>query len=219
MLRVDRDGNAAPGNNAPEGFDPRIYTYGHRNIQGIAFRPSDGTPVVAEHGPWHTDEITVLVNGGNAGWDPRPNMAGRGDCPDNYCGYMPTQMEGMAPRKRGKFMPMTDTKTYPDAMLPATNNGHLSQGTSSATYLTGKQWGAWDGSLAVGIMGIGFGGTPVGQRIDVVTLSEDGMSAEVTSMALPMAAGRFRSVVQAPDGSLYASVDEGSIYRLTPSPR
>ena len=220
VLRVDRDGNAAPDNNPPAGYDPRIYTYGHRNIQGIAFRPSDGTPVVAEHGPWHTDEITVLTNGGNAGWDPRPNMAGRGDCPDNYCGYMPNQMEGVEPMERAKYMPMTDTKTYPDAMLPATNNNQLSQGTSSAAYLMGKQWGAWDGSLAVGIMGIGFGGTPVGQRIDVVTLSEDGLSAkDVTAMSLPMAAGRFRSVVQGPDGSLYTSVDEGSIYRLTPSPK
>ncbi|MEM9782519.1 MAG: PQQ-dependent sugar dehydrogenase, partial [Pseudomonadota bacterium] len=89
VLRIDRDGNAIADNDPPEGFDPRIYTYGHRNVQGIAFRPGDGTPVVAEHGPWHSDEITVLVNGGNGGWDPRPNVGGRGDCPDDYCGYMP----------------------------------------------------------------------------------------------------------------------------------
>ena len=54
----------------------------------------------------------------------------------------------------------------PDAMPPAWNNNGLSQGTSSAAYLTGKQWGAWNGRLAVGIMGIGFGGTAVGMRID-----------------------------------------------------
>ena len=29
-------------------------------------------------------EITGLVNSGNGGWDPRPNVAGRGDCPDKY---------------------------------------------------------------------------------------------------------------------------------------
>ncbi len=60
VLRVDRDGNAAPGNTPPQGFDARTYTYGHRNVQGIAFRPGDNQPVVAEHGPWHSDEITVL---------------------------------------------------------------------------------------------------------------------------------------------------------------
>ncbi|MEM8876574.1 MAG: PQQ-dependent sugar dehydrogenase [Pseudomonadota bacterium] len=218
VLRMDRDGNAIDGNSPPDGFDARIYTYGHRNVQGIAFRPGDGTPVVAEHGPWHSDEITVLKNGGNAGWDPRPNMAGRGDCPDNYCGYMPNQMDGMDPAERVKFMPMTDTATYPDAMPPAWNNNGLSQGTSSAAFLTGDQWKAWNGRMAVGIMGIGFGGTAVGMRIDVIDLGDDGMSVkDVTSMSLPMAAGRFRSVVLGPDGNLYAAVDGGDIYQLSPN--
>ncbi len=218
VLRIDRDGKAVAGNNPPAGFDKRIYTYGHRNVQGIAFRPGDGTPVVAEHGPWHSDEITVLVNGGNGGWDPRPNRAGRGDCPDNYCGYMPNQLKGMDPAERVKFMPMTDKASYPDAMPPAWNNNGLSQGTSSAAFLTGKQWGDWDGRLVVGIMGIGFGGTPVGMRIDVIDLAKDGKSVkDVTTMSLPMAAGRFRSVVLGPDGNLYAAVDQGDIYRLTPN--
>ena len=216
VLRIDRDGKAADGNKAPEGFDARIYTYGHRNPQGIAFRPGTNQPVTAEHGPWHTDEITALVNGGNAGWDPRPNEAGRGDCPDNYCGYMPNQMEGVDPKERSKFMYMTDTKAYPDAMKSAWNNNQLSQGTSSAAFLDGDQWGDWDGRMVVGVMGIGFGGTPVGQRIDVVKLSDDGMTAEVETLPFPSAAGRFRSVVQGPDGSLYAAVDEGVIHKLTP---
>ena len=67
VLRIDGDGNAHPDNNPPEGFDKRIYTYGHRNVQGIDFRPSDGKAFTAEHGPWHNDEITALVNGGHAG--------------------------------------------------------------------------------------------------------------------------------------------------------
>ena len=218
ILRVDGDGAAAPDNNALEGFDPRVYTYGHRNVQGIAFHPDTGQPIVAEHGPWHSDEITVLVPGGNAGWDPRPGMAGREECPDNYCGYMPNQLDGMDPFARAAFMPMTDVATYPDAMPAIWNNHGLSQGTSSAAFLTGDQWGSWDGHMVVGVMGIGFGGTPIGQRIDVIELSEDGQSVvDVTEMTLPMAAGRFRSLVQGPDGSLYAAVDEGEIHRMTPN--
>jgi aldose sugar dehydrogenase len=217
VLRIDRDGNAADGNEAPEGFDPRIFTYGHRNVQGIAFRPGTDQPVVAEHGPWHSDEITALVAGGNGGWDPRPNMAGREDCPDDYCGYSPNQEEGMDPAERAAYMPMTDTETYPDAMMPAWNNNGLSQGSGSAAFLTGEQWGDWDGRLVVGIMGIGFGGTPAGQRIDVIDLAEDGLSAEVIEMPLPMPAGRFRSVVQGPDGNLYTSTDEGEIHQITPN--
>ncbi len=217
VLRIDTDGNAAPGNTPPDGFDPRTYTYGHRNVQGIAFHPTSNTPIVAEHGPWHSDEITVLVNGGNAGWDPRPNMAGRGDCPGDYCGYSPNQMEGMDRYERAAFMPMTDFATYPDAMPPIWDNNGWSQGTSSAAFLVGDQWGEWDGAMVVGIMGIGFGGTPIGQRIDVVELDEDGTSVvDVTEMTLPMETGRFRSVVLGPDGSLYAAVDEGTIHKMTP---
>jgi glucose/arabinose dehydrogenase len=128
VLRIDRDGKAAPGNNPPQGFDPRVFTYGHRNPQGICFRPGTNQPFTAENGPWHSDEVTALVAGGNAGWDPRPNRAGRGDCPDNYCGYSPNQMGAMDPKERAAFMPMTDLKTYPNAMKPAWNNEGLSQG-------------------------------------------------------------------------------------------
>ena len=217
VLRIDTDGKAASGNNPPKGFDPRIYTYGHRNVQGIAFHPGTDTPIIAEHGPWHSDEITVLSNGGNGGWDPRPNMAGRGDCPDDYCGYTPNQMTGMNRFQRAAFMPMTDFKTYPDAMPPIWNNNGWSQGLSSAAFLKGDQWGQWDGALAIGFMGIGFGGTPIGQRIDVLQLSADGTSlVAINTMTLPMDAGRFRSLVLGPDGSLYTAMDEGMIVKLTP---
>lgn len=216
VLRMDTDGNAAPENTPPEGFDTRTYTYGHRNVQGIAFHPETNTPITAEHGPWHSDEITVLVNGGNAGWDPRPNMAGRGDCPDDYCGYSPNQMDGMNRYERAAFMPMTDFATYPDAMPPVWDNNGWSQGTSSAAFLVGDQWGEWDGAMVVGVMGIGFGGTPLGQRIDVIEFDGDMAVTDVTELTLPMDSGRFRSVVLGPDGSLYTAIDEGMIHKLTP---
>lgn len=217
VIRIDTDGNAHPDNDPPEGFDKRIYTYGHRNVQGIAFHPETGAAIAAEHGPWHSDEITILQNGGNGGWDPRPNMAGRGDCPDNYCGYSPNQEEGMNRFQRAAWMPMTDFATYPDAMPPIWDNNGWSQGTSSAAFLEGEAWGDWNGAMVVGIMGIGFGGTPIGQRIDVIQFNEDNTDVEdVTEMTLPMEPGRFRSVVMGPDGSLYTAIDEGTIYKLTP---
>lgn len=219
IIRVDTDGTAAPENNPPEGFDPRTYTYGHRNVQGITFHPETGQPIIAEHGPWHSDEITPLTNGGNGGWDPRDNMAGRGDCPDGYCGYMPNQDEGMNRYERAAYMPMTDFETYPDAMEPIWQNNGWSQGTATAEFLSGEGWGEWDGAMVVGLLGIGFGGTPIGQRIDVIELrNEDGkLSVEdVTELTLPIESARFRSLVLGPDGSLYTAVDEGDIYKLTP---
>jgi glucose/arabinose dehydrogenase len=216
VLRIDRDGKAAPNNGAPAGFDRRIYTYGHRNPQGLAFRPGTHQPFTAENGPWHSDEVTALRPGGNAGWDPRPNMAGRGACPAGYCGYSPNQMGPMDPKERAAYMPMTDLKTYPDAMRPAWNNDGLSQGMFSATFLSGPQWKGWDGRMIVGFAGIGMHGTPVGNRLDLLAIAADGLSATRTTVKLPMPAARFRSLVQGPDGNLYVAIDEGTIYRLTP---
>jgi len=217
VLRIDRDGKAAPGNSQPQGFDPRIFTYGHRNPQGICFRPGNNKPYTAENGPWHSDEVTELVAGGNAGWDPRPNQAGRNDCPDGYCGYMPNQMGAVDPAERAAFMPMTDTKLYPDAMKPAWTNEGLSQGMSSCTFLNGSQWKDWNGRMVVGMMGVGVFGTPVGNRLDVLNITADGSSATRTTVSLPMPAGRFRSVEQGPDGNLFVATDQGDIYQMKPN--
>ena len=67
VLRVDRNGNAAPGN--PGGN--KWFSKGHRNVQGIAFRSSDNLGVSAEHGPSRDDEVNLLV-AGNFGWNPVP---------------------------------------------------------------------------------------------------------------------------------------------------
>lgn len=214
VLRIDGDGNAHPDNNPPAGFDKRIYTYGHRNVQGIDFRPSDGKAFTAEHGPWHNDEITALVNGGNAGWDPAEKRAGRGECPDKYCGYEPNQKDSMNPAVRAAYTPMSDTR-FDDLMPPSWNNNGYSQGTGSAAFLKGDNWGIYEGRLAVGIMGIGFSGTPAGQRIDMISLTPSGLGINgIVRMPLGFA-DRFRGLVMGPDNALYVSVDSGKIYKVT----
>jgi glucose/arabinose dehydrogenase len=217
VLRVDRDGKAAAGNNPPAGFDKRIFAYGFRNPQGIAFRPGTNEPFISENGPWHTDEVTKLVNGGNGGWDPRPNVGGRGDCPDNYCGYSPNQMGAMPPKDRSAFMPMTDLKTYPNAMKPAWTNNGLSQGMCGSVWLVGKHWKQWEGRLAVGYAGIGIHGTPTGNRIDILEISKDGLSSKREELSWPTFAGRFRHVSLGPDNMLYVADEaSGMIYRVRP---
>ncbi len=217
ILRVDRDGKAAPGNKPPAGFDPRIFTYGHRNPQGISFRPGTNEPYASENGPWHSDEVTKLENGGNGGWDPRPNMAGRKDCPDDYCGYSPNQMGAMPPKERAAFMPMTDTKTYPNAMKPAWNNNGLSQGMCGSAWLVGKKWKEWEGRLAVGYAGIGIHGTPTGNRIDILDIAKDGKSSKREELLWPTFAGRLRHLTTGPDGDLFVADEaSGMIYRVSP---
>jgi hypothetical protein len=64
VLRVTESGAAAPGNP----FGSRVWTWGHRNPQGLAFHPLSGQPFVTEHGPDANDEVNRLVPGGNYGW-------------------------------------------------------------------------------------------------------------------------------------------------------
>ena len=194
VLRIDRDGNPAPGNNTPAGGDPRIYTYGHRNVQGIDFRPGSGQPFITEHGPNHSDEVTPLVPGGNGGWDPkdRPNL----NCPGGYCGYAGNP----------QTMPMTDTERFPNAMRPSWTNNANSQGLSPAAFLSGPAWKGWNGRLAVGLMR--------GTRVEVLTLDAKGMTVSHSRMDLPR--NRMRSLVIGPDHDLYVVVDEGEIWKVSP---
>ena len=169
-------------------------------------------------GPWHTDEVTKLVNGGNGGWDPMDNRNGRGPCPDNYCGYSPNQMGALPPAERSAFMPMTDARAFPAALKPAWTNNGLSQGMCGSVFLVGKQWKEWEGRLAVGYAGIGIHGTSTGNRIDILDISKDGTASTRQELSWPTFAGRFRHVSMGPDNALYVADEaSGMIYRVTPN--
>jgi len=196
VLRVDRNGAAAPGNNPPAGFDARVYTYGHRNVQGVSFRPGTGRVFISEHGPDHSDEVTQLTAGGNGGWDPVP--APGVSCQDNYCGYISN-------RPDGKLTSMTDLEKFPNAMRPSWVLADA-EGLGPCEFLRGQQWKAWDGRLVVGIMG--------GKRMEILELGQNGNMVGITRANLP--SNRIRSTVQGPDGSLYVAIDEGAIWKVTP---
>ena len=72
-------------------------------------------------------------------------------------------MDGMDPALRAAYTPMSDTR-FEDLMPATWNNNGFSQGTGSAAFLKGGNWGIYEGRLAVGIMGIAFGDTPEGSQ-------------------------------------------------------
>ena len=74
-LRMNLDGSVPKDNPKLAGVISHVYTYGHRNPQGIDFAP-DGTLYSSEQGPKSDDEINILKPGSNYGW---PNVAGMKD--------------------------------------------------------------------------------------------------------------------------------------------
>jgi glucose/arabinose dehydrogenase len=72
LLRLMPDGRAAPDNP----FGDVVWSYGHRNPQGLVFHPTTGVLYETEHGPNDNDEVNIIHRGGNYGW---PNVHGRCD--------------------------------------------------------------------------------------------------------------------------------------------
>ena len=50
------------------GYKPEIFTYGHRNVQGLAVHPETGALWATEHGPQGGDELNLIEAGKNYGW-------------------------------------------------------------------------------------------------------------------------------------------------------
>jgi glucose/arabinose dehydrogenase len=70
ILRLHDDGRVPDDNPfmGRAGALPEIYSYGHRNAQGLAIHPDTGEPWANEHGPQGGDEVNVIRPGANYGW-------------------------------------------------------------------------------------------------------------------------------------------------------
>jgi glucose/arabinose dehydrogenase len=104
-----------------------VWTTGHRNVQGLAVRPGTGQVFSVEHGPDRDDEVNLLREGGNYGWDP-----------DGGGGY-------------DESVPMTDPD-IPGAVPAVWSSGEPTLATSGASFLDGRRWGSYDGLLLIGLL-------------------------------------------------------------------
>lgn len=70
VIRLTKEGKPAPGNPFENNSDarPEIYSYGHRNVQGLAFHPVTGDLWENEFGPRGGDELNRIEPGKNYGW-------------------------------------------------------------------------------------------------------------------------------------------------------
>ena len=124
VLRITTSGAGASGN-AGSPFRSEIFTYGHRNVQGVTFA-ADGTPYSVEHGPNRDDEVNILVRRGNYGWDPVP-------------GY-------------NESVPMTDLAKFPSARTALWSSGAPTIAPSGGTIVSGTQWAGWDKALVMAVL-------------------------------------------------------------------
>ena len=70
LIRITPDGAAPPDNPfiGRDGAKPEIWSYGHRNEQGLAINPASGDLWEIEHGPRGGDEVNIIGKGKNYGW-------------------------------------------------------------------------------------------------------------------------------------------------------
>lgn len=70
IVRITTDGTAPKDNPFARkpGARPEVWSYGHRNVQGLALNPVDGTLWAQEHGARGGDEVNIIKPGNNYGW-------------------------------------------------------------------------------------------------------------------------------------------------------
>jgi PQQ-dependent dehydrogenase (s-GDH family) len=81
VLRMNPDGSIPEDNPVLNGVRSHIFTYGHRNPQGISVGPDGNSLYISEHGDKSDDEVSRLQPGGNYGW---PHVAGHIDEQGGY---------------------------------------------------------------------------------------------------------------------------------------
>lgn len=164
VLRLLPDGTPAPENPMAEkgGVTAQIWSFGHRNLLGIAFSP-DGRLWDIEHGPAGGDEINLVEPGKNYGWP----LVSDGDHYD------------------GKPIPRNSTR--PDLAQPAISwNPVIAPG--NMIFYTGKAFPQWQGQALIaglasgGIVRVGIEGAKakeleridLGNRIREIEQAPDG---------------------------------------------
>ncbi len=132
VLRSTLGGAPAPGNpgvvDPASGWDPFVYTRGHRNPQGIGFRPSDGAPFTSEHGTGCDDEVNRLAAGANYGWNP---VGFDGGYDENA--------------------PMT-SPLIAGTTAAVWSSGCPTIAPAGSTFLSGSQWGQWEDQFVMAVL-------------------------------------------------------------------
>ena len=175
VLRMETNGSAPPDN--PFYGNPAwynlTYTYGHRNMFGLAFHPITGRVFVTENGPNCNDEVNLL-----------PNLTGL----DRNYGWGPTASCGSLP-------PPSDTnRDGPNPVFPILWWGTTICPTNAAIY-RGPSFPKWQGDLFMGDCNTGRF-----HRLDLVPPDYDSVASDTILWTAPLS---IIAVEAGPDGAIW----------------
>jgi len=160
---------------------PEIWSYGHRNPQGLIYDFKNKRLWSNEHGPRGGDEINLILPGRNYGW---PVISYGKE-------YTSSDDVGESTHRKGMSQPV---KVYTPSIAPG-----------SLMLYTGDTYPEWKGNLFSGALKL--------RHINRIVLDKDGKEIKEERL-LEKLNKRIRTLAQSPEGWIYFSTDDGTIYRL-----
>jgi PQQ-dependent dehydrogenase (s-GDH family) len=228
ILRVNPDGSVPADNPKLNSVVSHVFTYGHRNPQGLDFGP-DGTLYSSEHGPKSDDEINLVTKGANYGW---PHVAG---FKDNKAYMYARWGKSSTPCSQLKYNDMAIPSSVPQEPESAFRKPFVNPIATMFTVPTGSNFQdpackgvdfiCWP---TVGVSDVEFyeskgKGIPGWDKILLVTtlkrgslyilpLSADGKAAAGRFSRYFQSENRFRDTAVSPDGrTIYIATDPGGV--------
>jgi glucose/arabinose dehydrogenase len=192
VMRIRDDGSPPPDNpfvGEPE-VQPTIWSYGHRNVQGAALDPEDGSLWTIEHGPKGGDELNHPAAGLNYGWP----VISYGE---NYDGS--PVGDGIT-----QALDMEQPVYYWDPVIAP----------AGMTFYEGDLFPGWEGDLLISSL------TPGGLvRLDLAEDTTAGETRVVGEERFLEGEARIRDIAETPDGALLllTDADNGALLRVTPA--
>jgi PQQ-dependent dehydrogenase (s-GDH family) len=213
ILRINLDGSIPADNPVISGIRSHIFSYGHRNVQGMVFG-TDGKLYASEHGQGSDDEVNLILAGKNYGW---PDVAGYKD--DKAYVYAIWSLSEPEPCSTWLSLPGNDINVIPKSVpvhkeSEFRNPDFVEPMQTFFTVENGYNW-QMSGSATIAPSGMDIytpvrGGIPnwsnsllvlslTRGRVYRLKLSDDGRSVAGSPQEYFRSTNRYRDIVQGPD--------------------
>jgi PQQ-dependent dehydrogenase (s-GDH family) len=218
ILRIGLDGSIPSDNPVLDGVRSHVYSYGHRNAQGLIQAP-DGKLYASEHGPSMDDELNLIQGGKNYGW---PYVAGYKD--DRVYVYANWSLSAPTPCASLKFNDIVAPPSVPQQKESAWSGPNFMPPlrtffTVGPEYRFAEQGNATIAPSGIDVYTTTTGGISGWARSVLVTglirgtvyrvkVNDSGDAAVGPTLEYFTARERYRDVLIAPDGrTIYVATD------------